>query len=91
MTKSANWKKEDDAKLLALMQKGPYKGGVSTTDLTAKTIHKVLDKFFPEKKYQNFAPLFRKKARAFVIDQELSGSRKKKKGKQPHALRPCFC
>lgn len=74
---SSNWKKEDDAKLAALFRKGPYKG-VSTKDLNSKTIRKVLETYFPEKKYANFAPLFWRKARAFDLDKELSGRRKKK-------------
>lgn len=72
-----NWTKADDAKLAALFRKGPHKG-ISTKDLKPKTIHQIIDQHFADKKYANFAPLFRRKARAFEIDKDLSGSRKKK-------------
>jgi hypothetical protein len=71
------WGKGDDAKLAELFQKGPRTGGVSSTDLNAKTIHKVITGHFPTREYKNFAPLFRSKARAWNIDQALTGQRSK--------------
>ena len=71
------WGKEDDVKLAKLFRNGIRKGGVDPNDLAAKTIHQVLTKHFPSRNYGSFAPLFRAKARAWNIDQTLSGKRSK--------------
>ena len=73
------WGEEDDAKLFTLFRKGKHhKNGVDPADLHFKTIRKVLEKHFPERQYENFAPSFRKRARAWLLEQELSGARAKR-------------
>ena len=70
----------DDAKLSALFRKKTANGSkplIDTTDLNVKTVKAVNDKYFPDKIYKNFGPVYRKKARAWNLAQELSGSRKK--------------
>jgi hypothetical protein len=71
------WGKLDDRKLSDLFRKGKPSGGVSSTALNAKDIRKVLKAHFPSREYKNFAPLFRSKARAWNIDQTLTGQRSK--------------
>jgi hypothetical protein len=78
---SKKWGKEDDAKLAELFRRGPRNGGVSTKDLSAKAIKKVNEAYFKERAYKNFGPLFRKKARAYNLNQTLNGARRKS---------PCF-
>ena len=76
MSDTGKWGKDNDAKLHVLFSKPVSKGGVSTTNLDQKAIEQVRQQHFPERKYRNFAPLFRKKARQWNVDQTLSGSRK---------------
>jgi hypothetical protein len=71
------WGKLDDRKLSDLFRKGERSGVVSSTDLNAKDIRKVLKAHFPNQEYKNFAPLFRSKARAWNIDQTLTGQHSK--------------
>jgi hypothetical protein len=71
------WGKEDDAKLAELFRRGPRSGGVSSLDLNAKEIRKVNENHFPLRPFKNFSPLFRSKARAWNIDQSLTGARSK--------------
>jgi len=73
---SKKWGKEDDAKLKELFRRGVRNGGVSTTDLGTKAVKEVNDKYFPNRDYKNFGPLFRKKARAWNLNSTLQGSRK---------------
>ena len=70
------WGKQDDAKLAALFRKKLSKGGVSPQDLGRDNIEKVRQTHFPERAYRNFAPLFRRKARAFNVESSLAGARK---------------
>jgi hypothetical protein len=60
------WGKEDD-------KHGTAGGGVSTTDLGAKTVQKVNKRHFSDCEYKNFAPLFQKKARAWNLEKTLAG------------------
>jgi hypothetical protein len=69
------WGKEDDVKLAELFRRGARNGGVSTTDLGAKAVKAVNQEHFPERDYKNFGPLFRKKARAWNLNETLSGGR----------------
>ena len=75
MPREKKWGKEDDAKLQELFRKGPHKGGVSTTDLDIKAIKAINQKHFPSREYKNFAPLFRKKARAWNLAETLKGGK----------------
>ena len=74
------WTKANDAILFELFRKGANRGGISAKDLKPKDIHGVLERFYKgsDRNYENFAALFRRKARAFELAQELSGARKKK-------------
>ena len=77
MTPVKKWGKEDDAKLAELFRRGPRAGGVSPRDLGNKAVESTRDKYFKEREYKNFAPLFRKKARAWNLNQTLNGARRK--------------
>ena len=75
-TKPQAWNKTDDTKLKALFKKEVRRGGLDSQDLDSKTIHKVIADHYPDRKYNTFAPLYRKKARQFNIGQTKSGARK---------------
>ena len=62
LTMAPKWSKADDKKLAELFRKSPSKGGVSTRDLSAKTVRAVGEKHWPGREYKSFGPLFRKKA-----------------------------
>jgi hypothetical protein len=74
---AAKWSKADDAKLAELFRKGTRNHGISTKDLSAKYIHKVIKDHFPEREFKNFSVLFRRKARAWNLNQTLQGQRRK--------------
>jgi hypothetical protein len=71
-----SWGTAGDAKLLQLFRT-PH-NGVDATKLDMESVKAIHSKFFPEKKYANFAPLYRGKARAFNVSQTLDGHRKGK-------------
>jgi len=69
------WGKEDDAKLFALFRQPTNGLDPNQTDLkSCKAAHQ---RFFPEREYKNFAPLYRKKCSEFLLESELSGTRKR--------------
>ena len=70
------WTSADDAKLPLLFKRGPNGNGIRSSDLKPKYIHEVITRFFPDRKYDSFAQLLRTKARAFQLNQELTGARK---------------
>ena len=75
----ARWNREHDAKLKILFRKKSANGKkplIDTTDLSCATIKQVNKAHFPEFDYGNFGPLYRKKARAWNLEQTLAGSRK---------------
>ena len=72
------WSKADDKKLFEQFRRGGNRGGIDPKKLRPKDMHEVIRRFYPEKTFENFGGLFRRKARAFLLDQELSGSRKSK-------------
>jgi hypothetical protein len=49
--------------------------GVDPTKREKKDIEAVRAAHFPERTYKNFSQLFKKKAAAFVNDQEIAGAR----------------
>ena len=53
------WNKQKDKLLLELFSKSISGGGVSSTDIGKEAIKEVIRKFFPEREYNSFAPLFR--------------------------------
>ena len=67
--------KLDNEKLVKLFRTRVDRGGVPSTDINQKSIQKVISKYFPDRSYNAFSLLFRKKARAFNLDQVLSGKR----------------
>ncbi len=75
MTPNTKWGAADDAKLAYLFRRGPKNGGVTTGDLSVTYVQSVHSKYFPARNYKNFAPLYRKKARAWNIEKSLEGSR----------------
>lgn len=70
------WTKSDDAKLIELWRTA--RNGVDPTKLDTPSVKAVHSKYFPEKKYENFAPLYRNKARSFQVARTLDGHRKSK-------------
>ena len=70
------WGKEDDAKLSSLF--ATARNSVNPKDLSVAAVKAVHNKFFPEKDYRNFAPLYRAKARAFQVGKTLEGHRQRK-------------
>ena len=71
------WGKEDDAKLFALFRQPTNGLDPNQTDL--KSFKAAHQRFFPEREYKNFAPLYRKKCSEFLLESELSGTRKRSK------------
>ena len=76
------WTKADTTQLIELFKRGPHKNGIKTSGLRPKDIHDAIARYFPDRNYDTFAPLLRRKAKAFELDRELSGARKKKKKKK---------
>jgi hypothetical protein len=72
------WNKGDDKKLAELFRRGKKDHGVDSKDLTKENIHKVIEKYYPDRNYKSFAPLFRTKARAYNLGQSLAGARRGK-------------
>ena len=73
--KEKRWSKQQDEKILSLFEKQVSRGGISSEDLSKKTIANIVSKFFPERTYSNFAPLFRRKAREYNLNKSLTGLR----------------
>jgi hypothetical protein len=74
--KTRKWNKGDDKKLAELFRRGRKDQGVNSQDLSKEYIQKVIEKFYPERNYKSFAPLFRTKARAYNLGQSLAGARR---------------
>ena len=76
------WTLADDKKLAQLFRRGSVsRGGLSSKNIKPSDIHDAINRFFPEytKRYSSFAPLFRRKANAWNIEQEIAGKRRKSK------------
>ena len=72
-TKQKKWGSEDDAKLAKLFRDKV----IDPEKLSAKDIHLVHDRHFPERKnFSSFSALYRKKARAWSLHETLAGGRK---------------
>ena len=76
--KPKRWGDKDDAKLCTLFRKGANKGGLNPKLLTSKDIHKVIDRHFPGAVHKSFCRTYGTRARAWLLEQELAGARKKK-------------
>ena len=70
------WGTADDAKLTTLWRT-PH-NGVDYTKLDQKSVKAVHQEHFPTTKYQNFAVLYRNKARAFGVSVTQDDHRKRK-------------
>jgi len=69
------WNQCDNAKLRNLFERGTRNHGIDSEALDSKTINSVIRSYWPERKYDRFAPLYRRKAREFNLDRTLSGCR----------------
>jgi hypothetical protein len=76
MPNPVRWNPADDAKLLQLFRI-PH-NGVDPTKLDIDSVKAVHSKYFSDKKYANFAPLYRGKARQYNVSTTLDGHRKRK-------------
>lgn len=68
------WNKADDAKLIQLWR--TTRNGVDPLKLDVPSVKAVHQRYFPDKKYENFAPIYRNKARQFQVGTTLDGHRK---------------
>jgi hypothetical protein len=84
--KSSRWSKADDKKLAELFRTPRNK--VDPEDLSIEAVKEVHKRYFKQFKYQNFAPLYRDKARAWNVNRSLEGHRRSKKeaAKPQHAI-----
>ena len=62
------WNSSDNKKLSDLFRKGPRSNGVDPKALDAKSVEAAREEFFPSNAYKNFAPIFRKNARAWNLE-----------------------
>ena len=72
----AKWGKAEDAKLANLF-KAP-RNLVNPRDLSIEAVKAVHKKYFSDRNYNSFAPLYRAKARAFEVGKSLEGHRESK-------------
>lgn len=70
-----SWSKSDDAKLFALFNQA--NGGLDPNKTDLQSCKAAHQKYFSDREYKNFGPLYRKKCSQFLLDKELSGSRKR--------------
>ena len=71
----AAWNQGDNTNLRNLFERGTRNHGLDPEALDSKTIKSVIRSYWPERKYNTFAPLYRRKAREFNLDRTLSGNR----------------
>ena len=71
-SKCPKWNGFDDAKLKKLFDTG----AVDLKDICAGAIHSVIEKYFPERPYDSFSQLYKRKLRQFNIERTKSGARK---------------
>lgn len=74
-TSTGKWGKAQNQLLQSLFEKRLDRGGISPEDTTRKTVEAVRNKYFPGRTYASFAPLFRRKARQFQLNESLNGAR----------------
>ena len=72
--KCEQWNEFDEAKLLKLFETQ----AVDLGNISCAAIHEVIDKYFPDRPYTSFAPLYKRKLRAFNIDEAKKGARRGK-------------
>ena len=70
------WGKANDSKLATLFST-PVKG-IDPKELSAEAVKAVHKAYFVQTNYQNFAPLYHAKARAFKVGKTLEGHRQHK-------------
>jgi hypothetical protein len=72
-TTMVRWNKSDDAKLIELWR--TPRNGIDPEKLDIETVKAVHKSHFPSRDYNNFAPLYRNKARAFCTARDKDGHR----------------
>ena len=70
----ARWGKSDDEKLAELWRTG--RNGINPEDLSIEAVKNIHRTHFSQFKYENFAPLYRDKARSWNVNRTLEGHRK---------------
>lgn len=73
MVKGVRWNTSDDAKLIELFRT-PH-NGVDPEKTDKDSVKAVQQKYWPNRDYKSFAPLYRTKARSFCIAASLDGHR----------------
>lgn len=78
--KPPRWGAPDNAKLLRLFQdhQRDPRTGVDPQNKDRKYIKEVCTKHFHGREYKNFRPVFLSKAQEFIVNLEISGSRRGK-------------
>jgi hypothetical protein len=74
--RSVRWGKADDKKLAELFR--TPRNNIDPEDLSIEAVKSIHKKYFNQFKYQNFAPLYRDKARSWNVNQSLEGHRRSK-------------
>jgi hypothetical protein len=74
MSTGVRWNKADDKKQIELFRT-PH-NGVDPEKLDTDSVKAVLEKYWPQKKYVNFGPLYWTKARNWCVSRSLDGNRK---------------
>ena len=69
------WGAPDDAKLVELFR--APRNGVDPKELATECVKAVHRKYFRERTYASFAPLYREKAHTFLVGHTLDGHRKR--------------
>ena len=62
------WNSSNNKKLADLFRKGPRSNGVDPKALDAKSVEAAREEYIPDNKYNNFAPIFWKNARAWNLE-----------------------
>jgi hypothetical protein len=80
------WSTADDSKLSDLFRDKK----VDYTKCDSKYIHTIINQYFSDKKYEAFAPLYRRKCGQWRIAQTLAGGRNVEGGKWLATPSPCL-
>lgn len=73
MSQRPRWSATNDDALLKLFKDKK----IDPEKIDAGEVEKIRATYFPQFVYKNFAPLYRKKARLYLLDQVLQGKRKR--------------
>ena len=79
MPRKRTWNRDNDAKLLTLLDKGKRRG-IDSLNLDKNYIEgHVIKNFFPDRVYKTFNPLYRRKIRQYNLNKTLEGVRNERK------------